>query len=141
MKLTQPQAIEKSEKALMDTINAAIDWKTIEQLLKEKSLIFPETRVDYKGGDLVVHDNQIAYKLDFEIRVPWSVLFNREGECLDIASFAADPSRKTQENRPSGEMADLKERSSEKVEQLAASIADMINEINSNSEVDDKKTR
>jgi hypothetical protein len=130
MKLTQPQSIEKNEKALIDTIHAALDWKTIEQLLREKDLIHLETQVDYKKGDLVVHDNQIAYKLDFEIRMPLSVVFNREGECLEIASFAADHSLETRENSPSLEMADLKERSSEKVEQLAASIADMINEIN-----------
>lgn len=130
MKLTQPQSIEKNEKTLIDTIHAALDWKTIEQLLREKDLIHLETQVDYKKGDLVVHDNQIAYKLDFEIRVPLSVVFNREGECLEIASFDADHSLETPENRPSCEMADLKERSSEKVEQLAASIADMINEIN-----------
>ena len=131
MKLTQPKSIEQNEETLFDTIKGALDWKVLERLLKQEDLLHIETQVDYKNGDLVVHDNQIAYKLDFEIRVPLSVVFNREGECLEIASFAADHSMEAQKTIPSPEMADLKERSTEKVEQLAASIADMINEINS----------
>jgi hypothetical protein len=131
MKLTQPKSIEQNEKTLFDTIKAALDWKVLERLLKQEDLIHLETQVDYKSGDLVVHDNQIVYKLDFEIRVPLSVLFNREGECLEIASFSENRPLETGEHSPSPDMADLKERSSEKVEQLAASIADMINEINS----------
>jgi hypothetical protein len=131
MKLTQPKSIEQNEETLFDTIKAALDWKVLERLLKQEDLLHIETQVDYKSGDLVVHDNQIAYKLDFEIRLPLSVVFNREGECLEIASFAADHSMDARKKIPPTEMADLKERSSEKVEQLAASIADMINEINS----------
>jgi hypothetical protein len=131
MKLTQPKSIEQNEETLFDTIKAALDWKVLERLLKQEDLLHIETQVDYKSGDLVVHDNQIAYKLDFEIRLPLSVVFNREGECLEITSFAADHSMDARKKIPPTEMADLKERSSEKVEQLAASIADMINEINS----------
>ncbi|MCA1785820.1 MAG: hypothetical protein LC657_07560, partial [Desulfobacteraceae bacterium] len=99
----------------------------IEQLLAQKQLFSLQDQVDYKNGDLVVYDNQIAYKLDFEIKMPLSVIFNRQGECLDITTLQGD---ETRGKNQSLEMADLKERSSEKVEQLASSIADMISEIN-----------
>jgi len=121
MKLTDPKSIQESERELIDTINAEIDWGVIEKLLAEKQLF------SLKNGDLVVYDNQIAYKLDFEIKMPLSVIFNRQGECLDITTLQGE---ETREKNQSIEMADLKERSSEKVEQLAASIADMISEIN-----------
>jgi hypothetical protein len=127
MKLTDPKSIQESERELIDTINAEIDWGVIEKLLAEKQLFSLQDQVDYKNGDLVVYDNQIAYKLDFEIKMPLSVIFNRQGECLDITTLQGDEIR---EKNQSIEMADLKERSSEKVEQLAASIADMISEIN-----------
>jgi hypothetical protein len=127
MKLTDPKSIQESERELIDTINAEIDWGVIEKLLAEKQLFSLQDQVDYKKGDLVVYDNQIAYKLDFEIKMPLSVIFNRQGECLDITTLQGDEIR---EKNQSIEMADLKERSSEKVEQLAASIADMISEIN-----------
>jgi hypothetical protein len=127
MKLTDPKSIQESERELIDTINAEIDWGVIEKLLAEKQLFSLQDQVDYKNGDLVVYDNQIAYKLDFEIKMPLSVIFNRQGECLDITTLQGE---ETREKNQSIEMADLKERSSEKVEQLAASIADMISEIN-----------
>lgn len=127
MKVTNPELIQESEKEFIDTINAELDWEAIEKLLMQKHKIALQDEVDYKNGDMVVFDNRIAYKFDFEIKVPLSVVFNRQGECLDIST-----SRQDAEAREPGprEMAEIKDRSSEKVEQLASSIADMISEIN-----------
>ncbi|MFO7911769.1 MAG: hypothetical protein R6V15_06360 [Desulfotignum sp.] len=127
MKVTSPELIQESEKEFIDTINAELDWEAIEKLLMQKHKFALQDEVDYKNGDMVVFDNQIAYKFDFEIKVPLSVVFNRQGECLDISSARHDEA--DQEPGPR-EMAEIKDRSSEKVEQLASSIADMISEIN-----------
>ncbi|MFN2357591.1 MAG: hypothetical protein ABR534_07620 [Desulfotignum sp.] len=131
MKVTNPELIQESERDFIDTINAELDWEAIEKLLMEKHQFALQDEVDYKNGDMVVFDNQIAYKFDFEIKVPLSVVFNRQGECLTISTThdEQDP----QEIAP-GEMADIKERSSEKVGQLASNIADMISEINQGDE-------
>ena len=75
----------------------------------------------------MVHDNRIVYQLNFEIQVPLSVIFSRDGECLEITPARKDPSMAEKSSR---ELMEIRERSSEKVEQLASSIADMINEIN-----------
>ena len=128
MKVTDPELIQESEKEFIDTINAELDWEAIEKLLMEKHKFALQDEVDYKNGDLVVFDNQIAYRFDFEIKVPLSVVFNRQGECLDMSTSQKDD-EDFLEPAPE-EMADLRERSSEKVEQLASSIADMISEIN-----------
>ncbi len=127
MKVTNPELIQESEKEFIDTINAELDWEAIEKLLMQKHKFALQDEVDYKNGDMVVFDNQIAYKFDFEIKVPLSVVFNRQGECLDMSSARDDEAG--QEPGPR-EMAEIKDRSSEKVEQLASSIADMISEIN-----------
>ncbi len=127
MKVTNPELIQDSEKEFIDTINAELDWEAIEKLLMQKHKFALQDEVDYKNGDMVVFDNQIAYKFDFEIKVPLSVVFNRQGECLDISTSRHDEA--AQEPGPR-EMAEIKDRSSEKVEQLASSIADMISEIN-----------
>lgn len=127
MKVTSPELIQESEKEFIDTINAELDWETIEKLLMQKHKFALQDEVDYKNGDMVVFNNQIAYKFDFEIKVPLSVVFNRQGECLDMSTSRHD------EGSPEpgiGEMAEIKDRSSQKVEQLASSIADMISEIN-----------
>jgi hypothetical protein len=127
MKLTNPQIIEKQEKELIESVHEAIDWNVIRQLITEKHLNNPDNRLVYRKGDLVVHDNRIVYQLDFEIQVPLSVIFSRDGECLEITPARKDPSMAEKSPR---ELMEIRERSSEKVEQLAANIADMINEIN-----------
>lgn len=127
MKVTNPELIQESERDFIDTINAELDWEAIEKLLMEKHQFALQDEVDYKNGDMVVFDNQIAYKFDFEIKVPLSVVFNRQGECLTISTTHDD--QDPQEIAPA-QMEDIKERSSEKVGQLASNIANMISEIN-----------
>jgi hypothetical protein len=126
MKLTDPELIQKSEKEFIDTINAELDWDAIETLLMEKHGFVLQDEVNYTHGDLVVFDNQIAYQFDFEIKVPLSVIFNRQGECLTLSTQKGEPP----EPAAVENLEDLKDRGTQKVEQLAASIADMIGEIN-----------
>ena len=38
--------------------------------------------VEYKSGDIIVHNNQIAYQLRFDVKVTLSVLLDREGNCI-----------------------------------------------------------
>jgi hypothetical protein len=102
VKLTNPETIQESEKEFIDTINAELDWDTIETLLLEKHQFAIQDEIDYKEGNLIVHNNQIAYKFDFEIKVPLSVIFNRQGECLEISTSRDDEEEEktglTQEN-------------------------------------------
>ncbi len=133
MKLTNPEAIQENEKDFIDTINAELDWEAIEKMLLEKHKFTLQEEIEYKEGDLVVHNNQIAYKFDFEIKVPLSVVFNREGECLDISTvrddFQDDDDSFTADDNlslPEGE----KPKQTDKVAQMASNIADMISEIN-----------
>ncbi|RLC24173.1 MAG: hypothetical protein DRH93_05330, partial [Deltaproteobacteria bacterium] len=81
---------------------------------------------------LIVHNDTIAYKFDFEIKVPLSVIFNREGECLEISTLRDDFDGEDEDillqeedaaPQPSHEQDD-------KVAQMASNIADMISEIN-----------
>ena len=90
MKLTTPESIQENEKEFIDTINAELDWDAIEQLLLDKYGLNLQDEVDYQNGDLVVHGDQIAYKFDFEIKVPLSVIFNRQGECIELSTSRGD---------------------------------------------------
>jgi hypothetical protein len=131
MKLTNPESIQESEKEFIDTINAELDWDAIEKLLLEKHSFTLQEEVDYKDGDLVVHNNEIAYKFDFEIKVPLSVIFNRQGECLEILTAREDMGE--EDAGPVQETEDIPGTDpahNEKVSQMASDIADMISEIN-----------
>ena len=122
MKLTNPETIQESEKEFIDNINAELDWEAIEKILFEKYSFTLQEEIDYKNGDLVVCNDAIAYKFDFEIKVPLSVIFNREGECLEISTAP--------ENFSEGDEDTLAPEQDDKVAQMASNIADMISEIN-----------
>lgn len=138
MKLTNPESIRESEKEFIDTINAELDWDAIEKLLIERHRFTLQDEVDYKNGDLIVYKDQIAYRFDFEIKVPLSLVFNRQGEVLEMSTLGIhdqgeqgpedetihtdlDPENRIDEPEPSPR---------KKVEQMASDIADMIHEIN-----------
>ncbi len=82
MKLTHPDSIRESEKEFIDTINAELDWEAIEDLIQKRHNFILQDEVDYKHGDITVHNNQIAYRFEFEVKVPISLICDRHGECL-----------------------------------------------------------
>ena len=146
MKITSHENIAQSEQDFIDTINAELDWEAIEKLLLEKHQFTLQEEIDYKDGDLIVHDNEIAYKFDFEIKVPLSVIFNREGQCLELSTMRDDfdedeLDEMNLDEDDSGEDS-IDEDSIEKINfdenllpgdkagQMASNIADMISEIN-----------
>ena len=145
MKLTtNPETIQESEKEFIDTINAELDWDAIEQMLLDKHGFVVQEDVDYKDGDLVVHNNEIAYKFEFEIKVPLSVIFNREGECLDISTQRDESDDEIEPmeglvdeiDESDTEADDYKATAQDtgKVGEMASEIADMISEINKEGE-------
>ena len=137
MKLTNPETIQESEKEFIDTINAELDWEAIEKMLLEKHQFTLQEEIDYKDGDLIVFNDRIAYKFDFEIKVPLSVIFNREGECLEISTmrddYEGDDDPQMASKAEPG-MSDTSPPKKNKVAQMASNIADMISEINQGEE-------
>jgi hypothetical protein len=151
MKLINPETIQESEKEFIDTINAELDWDAIEKMLLEKHNFTLQDEIDYKDGDLVVHNDAIAYKFNFEIKVPLSVIFNREGECVEISTMRDDfddeepdedesDEDESDENESDEEIEDdlsreddavlLESEKNNKVAQMASNLADIISEIN-----------
>ncbi|MCF6247940.1 MAG: hypothetical protein L3J69_11320 [Desulfobacula sp.] len=136
MKLTNPETIQESEKEFIDTINAELDWEAIEKMLLEKHHFTLQEEIDYKDGDLIVFNNRIAYKFDFEIKVPLSVIFNREGECLEISTMRDDFENKDDPmvNENEADVSLIPPPKKDNVAQMASNIADMISEINQGEE-------
>lgn len=86
MKLTDSEVIKDGEKELIDAVTADLDWGAIEEVFRKEHRLGIEEDVEYKKGDIVVYDNQVAYKLEFEVKVTLSVLLDREGNYLSVAS-------------------------------------------------------
>ncbi|MGD8386434.1 MAG: hypothetical protein PVG49_04805 [Desulfobacteraceae bacterium] len=86
MKVTNDDVIRSGEQELIDGITADLDWNVIENLFVTEHRLPLGEDVSYKNGDLVVHDGQIAYLLEFEVKVPLSILLDRKGHCIQIQS-------------------------------------------------------
>ncbi|MEW6669737.1 MAG: hypothetical protein AB1512_31395 [Thermodesulfobacteriota bacterium] len=89
MRITSAEVIRNSEKELMDAITGDLDWGSIERIFREKHHLGIEEDVEYRRGDLVVHENRIAYRLEFAARVTLSVLLDREGNYLSVDATAS----------------------------------------------------
>lgn len=84
MKITDSEIIKNGEQELIDAITADIDWGAIEEIFIKEHNLKIEEDIEYKSGDIIAVDNQIAYKLEFEVKVNLSVLINRNGEYLSV---------------------------------------------------------
>lgn len=84
MKITNADVIKSGERELIDTIIGDLDWETIEQIVKSRHKLKIQDDVEYRQGDIVVHDNQVAYKLDFDVKMTLSVMFDRNGNYLSL---------------------------------------------------------
>ena len=80
MKITDPQVIENGEKDLINAVQKYLDLDTVKQILKNR---MGASTLSSKGGQIVVHNNKIAFRLDFDINLSGSLLFDREGNYID----------------------------------------------------------
>ena len=91
MKLTNSDLIRNREKELLETISGDLNRDSIRKLLVAKyGMDLDRDSLLCRDGDLVVHENQVVYQLNFEVMMNLSLLFNRQGECLDIIPSAED---------------------------------------------------
>lgn len=127
MKLMNPAAIQEGEKDLIDRIKKQLDWEIIRKILFDKYGVALDDAIDYENCDLVIYNDEIVYKFEYEIKLPMSVLLNKKGRCLDITAQPDDLKEKDTSLPKSGEQDD-------KVTQMASDIADMIFEINREDE-------
>jgi hypothetical protein len=102
MRITSAEVIRNSEKELMDAITGDLDWGSIERIFREKHHLSIEEDVEYKRGDLVVHDNRIAYRLEFAAKVTLSVLLDREGNYLSVDTLESRGGKVAEEGPETG---------------------------------------
>ena len=86
LKITDSAVIKSGERELLDTIIGDLDWETIEKIVKEKHQLRIQDDVEFRQGDIVVYDNTVAYKLDFDAKVTLTVLFDRDGNYLSFST-------------------------------------------------------
>ena len=116
MRISNHEVIKSGEQELMDAITADLDWGAIENIFKEKHHLGIEENVAFKKGDIVVHNNQIAYQLEFNVNVVLSVLLDRQGKYLSVT---APESLKPPPSDSSEKPGDVSEKTTDKREELS----------------------
>ena len=110
LKITDSEVIKSGERELLDIIIGDLDWEAIEKIVKEKHQLRIQDDVEFRQGDIVVYDNTVAYKLDFDVKVTLTVLFDRDGNYLSFSTsgdFTRDamvPDLEEEESEPESEM-------------------------------------
>ncbi len=79
MKITDPDVIKNGEKDLIDAVKDDLDLDTIKEIMQNK---MNAKTISSKGGEIVVHNNEIAFRLDFSIEISGSLMFDRQGNYI-----------------------------------------------------------
>ncbi|PIE63164.1 MAG: hypothetical protein CSA25_01535 [Desulfobacter postgatei] len=86
MKITDPQVILNGEKDLISSVQKDLDLDAVKDLFKKR---LTARALSARGGRIVVHDNEVAFRLDYEINLNGSLLFDRNGNLLEESETTA----------------------------------------------------
>jgi len=86
MKITNDKIIRSGEQELIDSINGDLDWEAMEEIFHKEHKLGIGEDVEYKKGDIVVHNNQVAYRLEFDVKVSLSILLDRQGDYISFST-------------------------------------------------------
>jgi len=87
MKITDPDVIKNGEKDLIEALKDDLDLDAVKEILKQK---VAAAVLASKGGEIVVHNNDVAFRLDFGIHLNGSLLFDRQGNYIPESDKTID---------------------------------------------------
>ena len=127
---------QEDGKELISKIQGDLDWESVKQIVRDTYKLELKDEMRYKQGVIAIHNDEIAYRLDFEAKVNLSIMFNKNGDCL-LLTAAEDLNPNNQlfnNNQPDNEHDNASDADQSQVRndysKKASKIADMISEIN-----------
>jgi len=87
MKITNPDIIKNGEKDLIEAVKNDLDLDAVKEILKKR---MEAAKPLSKGGDIIVHNNEIAYRLNFDIHLSGSLMFDRQGNYISESTQTSD---------------------------------------------------
>ncbi len=79
MKITDPDVIKNGENDLIKAVTDDLDLNAVKDVIKKR---IAEADLSSKGGEIVVYDNEIAFRLDFDLQLSGSLMFDRQGNYI-----------------------------------------------------------
>jgi hypothetical protein len=84
------QVVEEAKRELIEKLRNNIDLDQVKAICREQCGIEMIEGIDLKHGDIVGRNDQVAYRLDFDIRFSMSVLIDNEGNCISTSLKSND---------------------------------------------------
>lgn len=81
-KAINPDMIDKAVIDLVDKVKSNIQSDLVKAICKHKHGIEKIDKIDFEHGDLVTHNDRVAFKMDFKITCNLSLLIDRKGNIL-----------------------------------------------------------
>jgi hypothetical protein len=100
MRIADPEAIRKGEKALAEAIAANFDHGVIRQIFKRVHNLDVGEDIQCKNAALGIHEDEVAYSMDFEVLVNLSVFLDRTGNFISVTSSGVAGEAPTQNAEP-----------------------------------------
>ncbi len=91
MRIANPEAIRKGEKALADAIASNFDRSVIQKIFKRVHNLDVGEDIKCKNASMGVHGDKVAYSMNFEALVNLSVFLDRSGNFISISSSGVAP--------------------------------------------------
>ena len=81
--------IEKAVIELIDKVKSNIQLDQVKALCKHQHGLEKIDKIDFKQGDIVTHDGQVAFKLEFKVSYNLSLLLDRTGKLINKSDLKA----------------------------------------------------
>ena len=100
MKVANPEAIQKGEKALADAIASNFDSGVIRKIFKRVHNLDVGEDIKCRQASMGVHGDEVAYSMNFEVLVNLSVFLDRTGNFISISSSGVAPELSPETEKP-----------------------------------------
>jgi hypothetical protein len=84
------QVVEDAKRELIEKLKSNIDQDQVKAICSEQYGIEMIEGIDLNHGDIVSHNDQVAYRLNFDIRFSISVLIDNEGNYISTSIESND---------------------------------------------------
>jgi hypothetical protein len=79
----KPDTIEKALSDLIEKVKSNVQLDHVKAICGHHHFLEKIDKIDFQHGDIVTHNGQVAFKLDFKISYNLSLLIDREGKLIN----------------------------------------------------------
>jgi hypothetical protein len=129
LKLIDHNALKTSEQKLIDLIVLNLNWKSVRKAIKSHFNIEVLKDITVDSGNLVILNNEIAFKLNMGPQTGVSISIDRSGTLIEISSSESLNEIKEKLSKPEEEIVE-EQTALEDASVMTSEISAMISKIN-----------